>query len=355
MKRIAVRLPNPIGDVVAATPLLRLLRRRNPLARIIAVGRRSAVELLQGLATVDEFAELPFEKRRGAGAPWREAEVLRGIFADTLYLLPNSLSSALAAFLARVPNRVGRAAPLRSLLLTEVLPRVRAPQPMTEIYVELDGANEAPPIELAVTERERQLAEETLAGLAAHGIAPPFLAVAPGAAFGPSKIYPAEMTAEAIVLAAAASGLQPVLFGAPAESALIRDIKERCRSAGTTVPFLYASVGEMKALLERCRVMLSMDNGARHVAAALGVPQIVLFGATDPRWTDYCRARTTFLRRAEVECSPCHLKECPIDLRCLRRISPAEVAEAVRRAAELQAERESLERATAHGAEAEWA
>ncbi len=342
MKRIAVRLPNPIGDVVAATPLLRLLRQRNPLARILAVGTRPAVELLQGLPTVDEFAELPGEARRGLLAPWHEARVLRQLFADTVYLLPNSFSSALAAFLAGVPDRIGRRGSGRSPLLTETLPAVRQARPMTELYVELDGASEAPPIELSVTEREARLCSETLEALSGYDIGPPFLAVAPGAAFGPSKVYPAEMTAAAVLRIHERSGLQPLLFGSPAESALCREIKERCQEGGVRAPFMHASIGEMKALLPHCRVLLTMDNGARHVAAALGVPQVVLFGATDPAWTDYCRARTTFLRREEVECSPCHKKECPIDLRCLRRIEPEVVAEAVDKAAQLQLERERL-------------
>ncbi len=342
MKRIAVRMPNPVGDVVAATPLLSLLRQRNPLARIIAVGGRPAMELLQGLTTIDEYAELLPETRKGMLGPWREAEALRQLFADTIYLLPNSFSSALAASLARIPDRIGRRSPLRGPLLTEALPSVGQPRPMTELYVELDGGAEAPPIELVVTERERRLAQETIDALAKHDVVPPFLAVAPGAAFGPSKIYPAEMTAQAVVQSAERTGLQPVLFGSPAESDLIRDIKGRCKAADCVVPFLHASIGEMKALLGWCQAMLTMDNGARHVAAALGVPQIVLFGATDPAWTDYCRARTTFLRREEVECSPCHKKVCPIDLRCLRRIEPAVVAEAVAKAVQLQQERDRL-------------
>jgi len=347
VKRIAVRLPNPVGDVVAATPLLRVLRQRNPMARIIVAGSRPAIELLQGLPTIDEYAELGPETRTGALGPWRQAEALRHLYADTIYLLPNSTSSALAAALAKIPARIGRQAPLRGLLLTETLPRIREARPMTELYVELDGATEAPPIELAVTERERKLAEETVDALGQHELEPPFFAVAPGAAFGPSKIYPAEMTAEALRLTAERTGLQPLLFGSPAESGLIREIKQRCKAAGCTVPFMHASIGEMKALLSWCKLMLTMDNGARHVAAALGVPQVVLFGATDPAWTDYCRARTTFLRREEVDCSPCHKKVCPIDLRCLRRIEPAVVADAAVNALRLQEERDRLSREAA--------
>ncbi|RMH02280.1 MAG: glycosyltransferase family 9 protein [Planctomycetota bacterium] len=331
MKRIAVRLPNPIGDVVAATPLLRLLRADDSEARILAVGGPAAQEILAGLATVDEFALLEPHDRRGPLAPWREAKVLRRLFAEEILLLPNSFSSALAAALAGIPVRVGRRRGPRSLLLTRRLPPIRRPRPMTDLYAEFVGADAAPPPELRVTEHEERLARETLEALAGHDIRPPFLAVAPGAAFGPAKVYPPEMTARAICLAAERTGLQPVLFGAPSESPLARRIEDRCRAAGCRAPFLHASIGEMKALLAHCRVLLSMDNGARHVAAALGVPQVVLFGATDPAWSDFGTARTTFLRREEVECSPCHRRVCPIDLRCLRRIEPAEVADAVAR------------------------
>ncbi|PCH83377.1 MAG: hypothetical protein COB96_00840 [Planctomycetota bacterium] len=328
MKRIGVRLPNPVGDVVAATPLLRLLRQRNPDGRIVAFGNSKACEVLEGIDSIDELEVLTPDCLSGWGASRRQAKRIKKLMLDSVYLLPNSFSSALAAARARIPKRIGRRTATRNFLLTEKLPPVGEPRAMTKIYTEMIGEPQEPRTELAISIRGQRMASETLEALAAHGICPPFLGVAPGAAFGPSKIYPPELMAEAVRLSANATGLQPIYFGAPSESDLIRRIKQLCPA-----PFMYSSIDEMKALLKVCQVLLTMDNGARHIAAALDIPQVVLFGATDPRWTNFQQELTVSLQRDDVECSPCHKKVCPIDHRCLTRITPEVVAKAVTDAA----------------------
>jgi len=195
---------------------------------------------------------------------------------------------------------------------------------MTKIYAEFLGESQEPRTKLIISAKGSRLAKDTIEALAENKIIPPFLGIAPGAAFGPSKIYPPELMAEAIRLATKATGLQPIYFGAPNESELIRSIKKLAPA-----PFMHSSIEEMKALLKHCRVLLTMDNGARHMAAALDIPQVVLFGATDPQWTTFQGELTVGLRKENVECSPCHKKVCPTDHRCLVTITPAEVAEAV--------------------------
>ncbi|MCH2112305.1 MAG: glycosyltransferase family 9 protein [Planctomycetes bacterium] len=323
MKRIGIRLPNPIGDVVAATPLLRLIRQRNPDSRIAIIGSSKACEVLAGLDTYDEVEVLETRALHGLSSFRHQAHQLKRLVLDQIYLLPNSASSAWAATLAGIPHRIGRRALGRSVFLTERLPRVREAMAMTRIYSEFVGESMPPPLELEVGPRGQRLAQETLAALAENGYHPPFLGVAPGAAFGSSKVYPAKLMSEAVRRAHKATGLQPLYFGAPEEAPLIRRVK-----ADYPAPFMHSSLAEMKALLQECKVLLTMDSGARHLAAALKVPQVVIYGSTNPEWTTFEQELTVTLRREDVDCSPCHRKTCPIDHRCMTRITPGEVADA---------------------------
>ncbi|MDP6849878.1 MAG: glycosyltransferase family 9 protein [Planctomycetota bacterium] len=324
MDRIGVRLPNPVGDVVAATPFIRLLKQRHPEDRIVLIGSAKAIELLDGLDTWHEAEAIEDSPSHGKSSSFDEATFLKHLLLDQIYLLPNSFSSALSATIARIPVRIGRRAPFRRFLLTRRLPKVGKPRPMTRVYSEMIGEVQPPKIELGVTERGDRLASETLKGLAEHGIHPPFLAVAPGAAFGPSKVYPCELMAKAVQLSAKKTGLQPVYFGAPEESELIRSVKSIYPA-----PFLHASLSEMKSLFRECKALLSMDSGARHIAAALNLPQVILYGPTDPRWTNFEQEMTVALRRKDLSCSPCHKKQCPTDHACMKEISPEEISEAV--------------------------
>jgi len=324
VERIGVRLPNPIGDVVAATPLIRLLKQRNPEDRIVLIGSAKAIELLDGLDTWHEAEALEETPHHGKLSAWEEGTFLKKLLLDKIYLLPNSFSSAFAAMRAGIPKRVGRKTLARHFLLTRRLPKVGEPRPMSRVYSEIVGEVQPPKIELACTERGDRLARETLEALAPHGIQPPFLAVAPGAAFGPSKVYPIELMARAVRLSEKKTGLQPVYFGAPNESELIRSVK-----ALHPAPFLHSSLTEMKSLLKECEVLLCMDSGARHIAAALDVPQVILYGPTNPRWTNFEQEMTVALRLEDLPCSPCHKKVCPTDHACMRNLTPEEIAEAV--------------------------
>ena len=333
-RALIVRLPNPLGDVVAATPLLAWLRRRGEGRRVLAAGRAPALELLDGLEDLDGLLEIP------AGAGVRaEARILRGAGAQEILLLPNSWSSALAAHRAGIPVRAGRGRHGRGLLLTKTLPRIRRAARMDLLYLELAGAlglplpprEAAPATRLAVTAEGRTRAE---ARLRRHGFAEAgLLAVSPGAAFGPSKVYPVELLARAVARVVEKRAWVPVLLGSPAEAPLLRRLDEALQAEGVRQRLPTheepAGIAELKALLERSRVLLGADAGPRHIAAALGVPQVVLFGPTHPGWSSFRTERLLSLRRGDVSCSPCHKAVCPLDHRCMTRIPPEEVAFAV--------------------------
>ncbi len=324
MSTLLVRVPNPVGDVVAVTSLLQLLRRQGgDSLRLVAAGRAAAEAILSGSPILDGFVLLP--GRGGSLARLRaEARALRSVHANRILIVPNSWSAAAAAFLARIPERVGRPGQGRRMFLTRLLPPVGEARPMTEIYAEFAEGPATPPLpRVACSAADRAEAARILRELAGHGLRPPFVAAAPGAAFGPSKIYPAERCGAALGELARRSGLPALVFGSPQEQPLLEAVATAAQ--GRVVP---APLGPFKALLSCCRLLLTMDNGARHLAAALGVPRVVLMGPTHPRWSDFANAGAVILRRAELSCIACHEHRCPTDHACMLEIPVEEVVEA---------------------------
>lgn len=321
-RTLLVRLPNPVGDVVMTTPLLRRLRDELPKTRILIAGNPVFEGLLAGLDSFDGF--LPLPPRQGLRA---HARALRASDADLALILPNSWSSALAVRLARIRSRIGRRGQGRGALLTTRLPAVGPARPMTRVYLEMLAAlrlpvpavGTEPAAELVVTPDPR-----TMKGAR-------WLGVAPGAAFGPSKSYPLDQLVPAVLGICRETGLQPCLIGSPAEQELLDRAAAALRDAGLE-PEL-PSPGGLDAAKQRiasCELLITMDSGARHIAAALGVPQVVLYGPTHPEWSAHALAKTTVLRRIELDCLNCHEKICPIDHRCMTRISPADLQNAAR-------------------------
>ena len=314
---LLVRLPNPVGDVVMTTPLLRCLRSAFPSCRIVVAGKPVFEPLLAGLETLDQFVALPSGVRS-------QARALRTVKADLVLLLPNSWSSALAARLAGIPLRIGRRAQGRGALLTTRLPTVGPARPMTRVYLEMLAA-----LHIEVPRPGQEPAAE-LRILGNDGTPEPtYLGVAPGAAFGPSKCYPLDQLVPAVTELAAQTGMQPLLIGSPTEQELLQETATALREAGLD-PELPAPGGldQAKRRLASCALLVTMDSGARHIAAALGVPQVVIYGPTHPEWSAHALDATTILRRNELDCLNCHEKVCPIDHRCMTRIAPRDLVEA---------------------------
>jgi heptosyltransferase-2 len=295
-RTLLVRLPNPVGDVVMTTPLLRCLRSGLPETRILVAGNPLFEGLLAGLDSIDGFVPLP------QGGLRAHARALRATEAELALILPNSWSSALAVRLARIRLRIGRRSQGRGALLTTRLPAVGPARPMTRVYLEMlaalrlpvPRAGEEPAAELIVGPAQTN-------GAAAHGSDPMrgnWLGVAPGAAFGPSKSYPLEQLVPAVQGICGETGMQPRLIGSPAEQALLDRAATALREAGLDpkVP-TPGGLDAAKQQIASCRLLITMDSGARHIAAALGVPQVVIYGPTHPEWSAHSLSKTTVLRR----------------------------------------------------------
>ncbi len=317
--RILVRGPTWVGDVVMATPALRALKRAHPRAEIVFECRPFMQELLEGIASVDRFLS---DSGRGVLAC---ARVLRRENFDWAVLLPDSPRAAMATWLARIPVRVGYSRdPLRRVLLTQRLapPSVdgkRIPISMIERYLKVtralgcDDAGEA--LDLVVAPAAR-------ASVRARLDEPDgYFVVTPGANFGASKLWPAEHFAVTADRLSREHRLRTVIAPGPGEEPTARAIAEQMSESPLLLVDPVIGLAGLAALIEGARLLLTNDTGPRHIAVALDTPAVVLMGPTDPRHTAHLLEKQRVLRE-EVDCSPCHLKTCPIDHRCMTRLSP---------------------------------
>lgn len=332
--RILVRAPNWAGDVVMATPGLRALRERFPAATITLQIVPGLAPLLDGAPWFDDV--LPLRAHRTSPwAVWADGRAHRARAFDLGVCLPDSVSSALWMRAAGVRRVVGYARGYRGLLLHEAVPPLRAPdggpwvareRHVLGLVAALGGRADDTGLELFVTDEEEAVAARALAE---RGVAPgqPIVALAPGASYGPSKCWPPEHFA-AFADAWAARGEACVLVGAPAE----RPIADRvCAAARHPIVDLVGELplGALKAVLRRARLLVCNDAGARHVAVAFDTPVVCMMGPTSLEKTNLNLERVSVLTE-DVACRPCYHRVCPIDHRCMTRLSP----ERVRAAAE---------------------
>jgi heptosyltransferase-2 len=340
-EEILVRGPNWAGDLVMATPAFRALRRAYPTARMTLAVKPVLAPLVAGAPWFDQV--LPVEShRRGPWALLREAWPLRrrGGF-DLGLCLPDSFESALHMRLAGVRNVVGYRSDLRAPLLHTPVsaPRSggrRAWIPRERHVLGLAEAAGAPGqgthLELFTTEAERSRAGSLLA---AAGVASgePYVALAPGASYGPSKLWPAASFARTGDLLAEA-GARVVLVGTAEERGLLGGVAAAMHAPAADLAGKL-DLGSLKAVIRDARVLVCNDAGARHVAVAFGVPCIALMGPTSLAKTNLNLERVRVLT-ADVGCRPCYLRRCPIDHRCMTRIPVAAVHEAALPALDLE-------------------
>lgn len=323
-RRIVVRATNWLGDAVMSIPALRALRSSFPEARIAILGRSWAADLYAGEPFCDEFLE--YRGRISAAA------LLRAGRFDLAVLLPNSFDSALAPWLARIPRRTGYARDGRSPLLTDAIACPRAGEiPAHERFYYLELLRRAgwlaalpadPEVRLARADELRARGQERFA---LRGWREPVTGVSPGAAYGGAKRWLPERFAEAA--RRVARGGPVAVFGSREERALCEAV---ARAAGAAYNFAGETrLGEFLELAAACQVMLTNDSGAMHAATAVGTPSVTVFGPTDERATGPAGARALVVREP-VECSPCGRRECPIDHRCMTRVTAERVAAAAR-------------------------
>jgi heptosyltransferase-2 len=329
--RIVVIAPTWLGDSVMSLPLLGFLTAARDV-RVTVVTPADTGRVFWGVEGISDLVVLAKSGRMGRIGAHRV--LVKSIDADGAVILPPSFSSAFGTFLAGVRVRVGVASDARRLLLTAAMtPRGLREEHLSENYLRLgrllfeklslpcEHRFAVPRVKTFESERRAVTKELEKAGAAAGD----YVVVVPGATYGPTKSWPKEKYRE--LVRALSKDFPVVLGGSAGERGL-------CSSVGGGVEGVVnlagrTTLGEFMALLAGGRAVVANDSGAPHLAASLGVPAVVIFGSTSPRWTVPLGEKVHAIREP-VRCSPCFRRECPTDLECYQGISVEKVLDITR-------------------------
>ncbi len=366
--RVLIHAPNWLGDMVMALPAIASIRRHFPSDTLAVAAPAALAPLFSAVPGVDLVVPLEGAEAGGKSRRWvwrAQARVIASGRFDVVILLPNSFHAAWVAKRAGVPERWGYRADLRGWLLTKAIPRKRRRSGevhhQAEYYQDLVRALGIDPVpvepRITVSPQVRARATEFLEqhGCGSEGV---IIGIAPGAAYGHAKRWPSDRFADLIAMLRQERGATCVLVGSAGDRDAGYAIESSLGSntgAGSTsrvrptgppanrvhvanmvnvpnVPNVVNLIGrtdllELVGVLASCRAVVSNDSGAMHVAAALGLPVTAVFGPTDERVTRPLGNHQVVTN--PVWCRPCMLRECPIDHRCMKRVSARRVFEAL--------------------------
>lgn len=334
-KNIIVRMPNWLGDLIMATPVIADLRAHFPEATITAMCQSSLAPVLKHDPNLNEV----YGYKRPSGwihhpEHWAIIEKLRYGKYDLGVLLTNSFSSAWWFWLGRVKKRIGFAGNVRSLLLSKAVafPPETETQHLVLTYKALlkplgiPLSNTSP--RLYITPEERDEANALLKRFGVIVGKHTIVGINPGAAYGTAKCWLPDRFHAVTQKLIEDPNVRVIYFGDPAGASVVNEI---CKDLPEQVINLAGktSLRELMALVNTCSVFLTNDSGPMHMASALGIPLVALFGSTsDVKTGPYAGGKVI---HKHVECSPCYKRVCPIDFRCMKRIEVDEVYVELRR------------------------
>jgi lipopolysaccharide heptosyltransferase II len=314
--RILVRASNWLGDSVISVPAVRAIKAGRPDAHVTIAAPEKIASVWKLVPEVD--AVLPINAKKIFATI---NAIRRQPRFDVAILFPNSLRAALEAWFAGVPRRVGFPGHNRRWLLNQIVAEEHRRGPIQhQVYRylrmarELGAPKDPPPMRTFVPR------------IKANG-APAKIGLCPGAEYGPAKRWLPERFAEVALAIAEQRPVQWILFGTTADqqtgAAIESTLAAHCvnRIGQTTLDQLATELSE-------CALLLTNDTGTMHLATLLGVPVVAVFGSTEPRLTGPLGSGHDIMRH-QVECSPCFLRECPIDFRCMKAVGVEEVVAAV--------------------------
>ena len=313
--RILIRSTNWLGDSVISAAAVRGIKRGRPDAHITIAAAAKIAAVWKLVPEVDEVLELPSRSLVATARLLRRQQPF-----DVAILFPNSLRSALEIWLARIPRRVGYRGHHRSWLLNQIVPdRARLGPIEHQVHHYLHLA-----CELGASDTTHAT-YETNRTYSTHE--PIRLGLCAGAEYGPAKRWLPERFTEVAVAVAAQRPVQWVLFGTAADVEVGKVIAEPLGDCCVN-RIGQTSIEELIAELRECRLLLTNDTGTMHLATLLHVPVVAIFGSTEDSLTGPLGSGNVVIRH-HVECSPCFLRECPIDFRCMKAVISEEVTAAV--------------------------
>lgn len=332
-KNIIIRMPNWLGDAVMATPLLDELRAAFPHSRLTVMCQANIAPLFENDVAIDEV--FSFKKSSG----WirgHRPDIMNTLSLgkyDLGVLTTNSFSSAWWFFFGNVKNRLGYATNMRSILLNKAVsfPEKKETQHQVITYKML-----LEPLGIPISDRDPRLylapqeVEAAKVRLQRQGAVygkNTIIGINPGAAYGSAKCWLPDRFVAVSKRLLEDPNTYLVYFGDPAGAPLVKAICAELDSSRVINVAGETTIRELIALIDCCTVLLTNDSGPMHIAAALKTPLVALFGSTSDVKTPPYKQGTVIHKH--VECSPCYKRECPIDFRCMTRISVDEVYDAI--------------------------
>jgi heptosyltransferase-2 len=325
VRRILIRGVNWVGDAVMTTPAIAGIRKTFPRATITLLVKPWVAGVFAGNPHIDEILLYDSTGRhRGLAGLIRMAQELRGHRFDLAILLQNAFEAALLASLARIPHRIGYGTQGRGLLLTTAVFCDRSTRRLHHVdyYQALLGAlgwvqGEREPRVYPSVETESR----AMLLLQEEGVEQEdgLIAFNPGSTYGSAKRWPADRYAALADRLIEHLAVRVLLTGAPSDAEVAQTVRCLARRSDRIIDLTgRTDIPLLAAVLARCAVFVTNDTGAMHVGAAVGTPVVAIFGPTDAKTTSPVGRHV--LLRHEVPCSPCLLRECPIDHRCMTGI-----------------------------------
>jgi heptosyltransferase-2 len=330
--KIVVYVPNWVGDSILALPAIESLHINYPEAEIWIAAQGWVKDIFANIHFIKGIIPLPAQK--SFKDLRKTANELRSYNFEAGLLLTNSFVSALLFFMAKIPQRWGYGSDGRQILLTKKIRRQNRPNSHHQVYHYLNlisglGLKTDPPhLALAVTESEKKKTEEFLDSFGVD-LQKLLFILNPGAFYGPAKRWPVEKYIELAKLLQKNYSSEILIIGSAHEVELAEAIdasleKKPVILAGKT------SLRQLVGVLSRAALCVTNDSGPMHMANALKVPTVALFGPTDPEVTAPFQEPSVYIKK-DVPCWPCAYRECPFDHRCMLDISSEEVFKACKK------------------------
>lgn len=333
VKNILIRGTNWIGDAVMSIPAIRAIRKSYPEAFIAVLAKPWVADVYRLLPEIDEmFIFRDPGIHCGVRGKIRLAGELRKREFDLALLLQNAIEAAIITWLAGIKLRAGYNTDLRgfllthSVLLSKELKQIHQTQYYLEMVKALGCQDTETEVQLIPDKEMKQLAVELIGRYDLKN--KKMVGIAPGATYGPAKIWPPDRFAKVADLIMEKRNTAVLLFGGKDDRKITTTVRSLARHdiidlGGKT------NLREALALISYCNLFISNDSGLMHLAAAFGVPTVAIFGSTNPKTTSPLGPKTKVIYK-NVPCSPCLRKTCPTDFRCMNLITAEEVFESLK-------------------------